>query len=59
MDKKAVLKLNLQEFLSELKTSEAGLTAREAEKRLVEYGPNTLGKKTANGWKVFAKQFRC
>jgi len=49
-----------EEILEELSTdSEKGLTSAEAQKRLLEYGLNTLGeKKQTPLWKRFLQQFK-
>lgn len=52
------------EKLEELKQAypnndfEQGLASKEAEKRLLEYGPNTLESKTTPKWQLFVRQFQ-
>ncbi len=58
MQKTEVLKLGQEAFLLQLKTSANGLSAEEAQARVVRYGLNTFGKKTANMWKVLGNQFQ-
>lgn len=46
------------DLLASLNTSESGLTSHEAQKRLEEYGPNTLKKEKKKGaLSLFASQF--
>ncbi|MBK7426425.1 MAG: cation-translocating P-type ATPase [Saprospiraceae bacterium] len=48
----------VKQILEELKSSEAGLSKTEANKRLEEYGPNELEeKKKIPAWLLFLKQF--
>jgi P-type Mg2+ transporter len=58
MDKTKILTLSRQEFLDELRTSSAGLTQQEANKRLAEYGKNQLTKTGHNAVQVFIRQFQ-
>ena len=56
--KSEVLHLSQLELISTLRTSTNGLSQKEAEKRLLEHGPNVLGKRTANALNVFVRQLR-
>jgi Ca2+-transporting ATPase len=48
-----------EKLLEAMKTSEAGLSSEEAERRLQEYGPNELiEKKRATALKIFLSQFK-
>lgn len=58
MDKTEVLNASQKDFLQRLHTSASGLTSKQAENLLTEYGPNILGKKIANVPKVLAHQFQ-
>ncbi|HEY5327420.1 MAG TPA: HAD-IC family P-type ATPase, partial [Mucilaginibacter sp.] len=58
MNKKDVLHLSQSDIIDTLKTSLDGLSQKEAEKRILEHGPNILGKKTANALNVFGRQLR-
>ena len=50
--------LNKEDVFKELKTSKKGLTKKEVEERLVNYGNNELKtKKKATGFKIFFRQF--
>ena len=51
--------LSVQQVLKKLKTSKQGLTEKEAQKRLVRFGPNRLiEKRRITPLKIFASQFR-
>lgn len=56
---KMAYSLNKEQILKELQTdSENGMSSSEAEKRLLEYGLNTLGEEEKSPlWKRFASQF--
>jgi len=50
--------LNVKEVLKSLKTSEEGLTKKEAEKRLEKYGINEIEKrKRITPLQIFVRQF--
>ncbi len=56
--KQDVMKMSLAELYRKIETSENGLEQKEATKRVAEYGPNLLGKKTKNALTVFIRQFK-
>src|SRR5271157_3711456 len=58
MTKQDVLKMSLAEFSLQLKSSENGLTQKEAARRFGEYGPNTLKKKGVGVLSVLIRQFQ-
>ena len=52
-------KLSKKEVLSNLSTSEAGLSSKEAERRLLSYGLNVIKeKKRISALKIFFSQFK-
>src|SRR3989344_755026 len=52
-------KLTKKEVLSNLSTSEAGLSSKEAEKRLLTYGSNIIKeKRRISALKIFVRQFK-
>ena len=51
--------LTSKEVLNELKTSEKGLTSKEAEERLQKYGQNVLEDEAKiRPWRIFVEQFK-
>ena len=58
MKKAEVLGLNESDFLKQLETSASGLTQQEAEKRLLKFGRNIIGKKTTNAFNTLFRQFK-
>ncbi|OYX43454.1 hypothetical protein B7Y94_01285 [Candidatus Saccharibacteria bacterium 32-49-12] len=50
--------LSTTETLESLKSSENGLTAREAKRRLDHFGPNSLQIKSDSIWKIISEPFR-
>ncbi len=58
MNKDLALQLSQSELIERLQTSFSGLSQKEAEKRLVEYGQNIVGKKTANALIVLGRQLK-
>ena len=51
-------RLSFEEVFSSLRTSEKGLSSFEAEKRLAQFGPNSLPSKSGtSALKVFFRQF--
>lgn len=58
MQKQEVLRTNLTELYGKLKTSENGLSDREAAERLATAGPNILQRKGAGALSVLLRQFK-
>ena len=58
MRQQDALKPGLTEFLSELKTSENGLSDQEAARRLRDSGPNALKAKEVSALRVLLSQFK-
>jgi Mg2+-importing ATPase len=56
--KNLALQVNQSELIAQLQTSHDGLSQKEAEKRLAAYGPNVVGKKTANALVVLGRQLK-
>lgn len=57
-EEKAWYKLEIDETFDSLESSKDGLTSKEAEKRLDEYGRNELEQETDSGWiKILVHQF--
>lgn len=54
---KEIWRLSYQEVLTKLQTRPSGLTNEEAQKRLLEFGPNTISKKTLTFFELFIRQF--
>jgi Ca2+-transporting ATPase len=53
-----IYNVTIEKALQTLETSQAGITAGEAKKRLVQYGPNLLSvKKKTPPWLMFLNQF--
>ena len=50
-------KANIDELLSKLSADKGGLSSSEAEKRLVQYGPNEIPEKKVNPLKKFLGYF--
>ena len=51
--------LATEQVLAELKTSESGLSSKEARRRLEEFGKNKLPEaKSKTSWKIFIEQFQ-
>ena len=50
-------KVNIDELLRKLSASKEGLSSSEAEKRLVQYGPNEIEEKKVNPLKKFLHYF--
>ncbi|HEV2339825.1 MAG TPA: cation-transporting P-type ATPase [Patescibacteria group bacterium] len=57
MEKTEVAQLTIQEVFHRLTTSEQGLSSEEVQKRLQQYGENTLKKDKNTVFKIFVKQF--
>ena len=49
--------VKISQRLETLKTTESGLTAAEAARRLAEYGPNALEDKTESKWRRLLNYF--
>jgi len=59
MEKKEYYRMKVKEVLDDLQTSENGLSADEAEKRLAEHGPNELTAEfRVPKWLMFLSQFK-
>ncbi len=58
MNKDLARQLSQSELIDRLQTSFSGLNQKEAEKRIVKYGPNVMGKKTANALVVLGRQLK-
>lgn len=58
MGRKGVLGLSAQDLLLKFSTSIKGLSQKEAETNLAYFGPNLLGKKSANAIKILLRQFQ-
>jgi Ca2+-transporting ATPase len=59
MEQKEYYRMKVKEVLEQLQTSEKGLTAAEAEKRLAEHGPNELTTEfRVPKWLLFLSQFK-
>lgn len=52
------METTLADVFQQLTSPENGLSQQEAGKRLIEHGPNILGKKTANAFSVLVRQLR-
>ncbi len=58
MDKKEYISLSPSQSLEKLGVTDQGLSDEEAQKRLVQYGENTLRKGSNTALNIFIKQFR-
>ncbi len=58
MRKEEAIKTSFDDLVHKLNSSKDGLSAKEADSRIIEHGPNILRKKRVSALLVFGRQFR-